>query len=151
LINFSDAPRQRPNRTLFSGNSSSLDPEPTSNSDTSDARTVYPFTISFIGQGQLGGQYTLWADSYASRADWQEKLLHAKVLRAEVNDANKVFEMTLLSQDTFFVAANYGIRVEGDSTWTGRVTCSVPFGQLLHSCRAEMKADMHQSRLMGDL
>jgi hypothetical protein len=130
--NFTDASRQRPNRTLFSGGATTLDIDATPGIEatSADARTVWPFTISFIGQGQLGGQYTLWADSYAGRADWQEKLLHAKVLRAEVNDANKVFDMTPLSQDTFFMAPNYAVtRVEGENTWTGRVTCSVPFSR----------------------
>jgi len=51
---------------------------------------VYPFTFSFMGSGQLGGQYTLWADSEASRKDWQQKLLHAKALRSADIEANKV-------------------------------------------------------------
>jgi hypothetical protein len=130
LINFSDPPRQRPNRILFSGGTTTHDDPIPGSEAASDSRTVYPFTISFIGQGQLGGQYTLWTDSFASRADWQEKLLHAKVLRSEVNDANKVFEMTPLSQDTFYMAPNYAVsKAEGDGVWTGRVTCSVPFSE----------------------
>lgn len=59
----------------------------------SDSRLVYPFTFTFIGQGPAGqgaGQYTLWTDSDKDRQTWQEKLQHAKVLRAEVNDASKV-------------------------------------------------------------
>lgn len=104
--------------------------EPEGAGDAQDSKNVWPFTISFIGQGQLGGQYTLWCDSYGSRAEWQEKLQHAKVLRAEVNDANKVFEMTPLSMDTFYMAPNYAAPPkDGDSPWTGRVTCSVPFGE----------------------
>jgi hypothetical protein len=83
--------------------------------------------ILFIGQGQLGGQYTLFAESNAIRAEWKEKLLHARVLRAEVNDAGKVFEMTALSTDTFIQPPNYTIIKEGDS-FTGQVTCSAPFG-----------------------
>lgn len=96
----------------------------------SDSRTVWPFTISFIGQGQLGGQYTLWADSYAARAEWQEKLQHAKVLRSEVNDAGRVFEMTPLCLDTFYMAPNYAApRSDGETPFTGRVTCSCPFSE----------------------
>lgn len=96
----------------------------------SDSRTVWPFSISFIGQGQLGGQYTLWTDSYAARADWQEKLQHAKVLRTEVNDAGRVFEMTPLCLDTFYMAPNYAApRIDGETPFTGRVTCSCPFGE----------------------
>jgi hypothetical protein len=97
---------------------------------TSDSRTVWPFTIAFIGQGQLGGQYTLWTDSYAARADWQEKLQHAKVLRNEVNDAGKVFEMTPLSLDSFFMAPNYAApRNDTETLFTGRVSCSCPFSE----------------------
>jgi hypothetical protein len=62
----------------------------------SDSRTVYPFTFDFIGQGQQGGQYTLWTDSAAARKEWLEKLQHAKVLRAEVNDASKASAECLL-------------------------------------------------------
>jgi hypothetical protein len=61
----------------------------------SDSRTVYPFTFSFIGQGQMGGQYTLWTDSDKARSEWKEKLQHAKVLRTEVNDAGKVSDLAL--------------------------------------------------------
>lgn len=51
---------------------------------------MYPFTFSFMGSGQLGGQYTLWADSELSRKEWQQKLLHAKALRSADIEANKV-------------------------------------------------------------
>jgi hypothetical protein len=43
-----------------------------------------------MGSGQLGGQYTLWADSELSRKEWQQKLLHAKALRSADIEANKV-------------------------------------------------------------
>ena len=122
---FSDAPRTRA-KTRLIGVGSSHEPDGTGE----DEKKVWPFTISFIGQGQLGGQYTLWCDSYVHRAEWHEKLNHAKVLRTEVNDANKVFEMTPLSMDTFFMAPNYSAPSrDGDSQLTGRVTCSVPFGE----------------------
>jgi hypothetical protein len=133
--NFSDAPRARTKTKLLGGSSH----EPDGGGETQDSKNVWPFTISFIGQGQLGGQYTLWSDSYASRAEWHDKLQHAKVLRAEVNDANKVFDFTPLSQDTFFMAPNYAAPArEGDSPFTGRVTCSVPFGEL-HCVRCTLK------------
>lgn len=129
LGNFSDAPRARSTKIFSVGSSHDADGQ---TEVTQDNKTVWPFTISFIGQGQLGGQYTLWTDSYATRADWQEKLLHAKVLRNEVNDANKVFEMVALSQDTFYMAPNYATpKTDGDSPYTGRVTCSCPFGELV--------------------
>jgi hypothetical protein len=43
-----------------------------------------------MGSGQLGGQYTLWADSELNRKEWQQKLLHAKALRSADIEANKV-------------------------------------------------------------
>lgn len=135
LGNFSDAPRARSGKTLFGSSNKDDTDGPAEN--PSDSRTVWPFTISFIGQGQLGGQYTLWTDSYASRADWQEKLQHAKVLRNEVNDAGKVFEMTPLSLDSFFMAPNYAApRSDGDTPFTGRVSCSCPFSKSVNITRA---------------
>jgi hypothetical protein len=145
LGNFSDAPRARSGKTLFGSSSKDDTDGPTEN--PSDSRTVWPFTISFIGQGQLGGQYTLWTDSYAARADWQEKLQHAKVLRNEVNDAGKVFEMSPLSLDSFFMAPNYAApRSDSDTPFTGRVSCSCPFSKLTSSTQA----DVPQPPLMDD-
>lgn len=99
-----------------------------SSQQQSDSRTVYPFTYSFIGGGQMSGQYTLWTDSEKARTEWNEKLNHAKVLRDEVNDAGKVFEMTALSTDTFYQAPGYGVPTSNED-YTGRVTCSVPFSK----------------------
>ncbi len=129
LGNFSDAPRARTTKTLFSvGQSHDNEPTSSDHQNQTDSRTVWPFTFTFIGQGQLGGQYTLWTDSYAARAEWQERFQHAKVLRIEVNDATRVFDMTPLSEGTFWMAPNYAApKVEGDSPYTGRVTCSAPF------------------------
>nr|XP_019049461.1 hypothetical protein I302_03250 [Kwoniella bestiolae CBS 10118]OCF28391.1 hypothetical protein I302_03250 [Kwoniella bestiolae CBS 10118] len=131
LGNFSDAPRQRNTGRLFGvgggGNSDANTEDAVTTSNDRDNRTVYPFSISFIGQGQLGGAYTLWADSAAARDDWKEKLNHAKVLRMEVNDAGKVFEMIPLSTNTFYMAPNYAVPKDKEDKYTGRVTCSCPF------------------------
>jgi hypothetical protein len=93
----------------------------------SSADMAWPLNVLFIGQGQLGGQYTLFAESQSIRNEWHEKLQHAKVLRAEVNDAGKVFELTPLSTDTFYQSSNYTVKDD----FTGRVTCSMPFSELL--------------------
>ncbi|KAK6905920.1 hypothetical protein I203_106755 [Kwoniella mangroviensis CBS 8507] len=130
LGNFSDAPRQRNTGRLFGvggGNSDANTEDAVTTSNDRDNRTVYPFSISFIGQGQLGGSYTLWADSLAARDEWKEKLQHAKVLRMEVNDAGKVFEMIPLSTNTFYMAPNYAVPKDKEDKYTGRVTCSCPF------------------------
>lgn len=101
LGSFSEAPRVRNTGRLFGvGGASHYDipsdksmnaPKTPGSSKSADTSKLYPFSISFIGgQGQLGGSYTLWADSYKARQDWKEKFEHAKVLRAEINDAGKV-------------------------------------------------------------
>ncbi|WWC58812.1 uncharacterized protein I303_101356 [Kwoniella dejecticola CBS 10117] len=130
LGNFSDLPRQRNTGRLFGvggSNSDANTEDITTNSTDKDSRTVYPFSISFIGQGQLGGAYTLWADSASARDEWKKQLLHAKVLRLEVNDAGKVFEMIPLSENTFYMAPNYAVPKDKEDQFTGRVTCSCPF------------------------
>ena len=128
LGNFGDGPRQQ---RRFPIGSSSHDTDSPGTGD-SESNKYWPFSISFIGQDKLGGQYTLWTDTAASRTEWQQKLLHAKVLRAEVNDANKVFDMTPLSLDTFFMAQSYApVKADGDGHLTGRVTCSTPFSEPL--------------------
>ncbi|WVQ97641.1 hypothetical protein IAU59_004755 [Kwoniella sp. CBS 9459] len=131
LGQFNDAPRQRNTGRLFGvgggGSSDAAQDGVTDTSNDRDNRTVYPFSISFIGQGQLGGSYTLWADSASAREEWKEKLQHAKVLRIEVNDAGKVFEMIPLAENTFYMAPNYAVPKEKEDKYTGRVTCSCPF------------------------
>lgn len=114
-----------------------------------DSRTVYPFTFSFVGSGQLGGQYTLWTDSAALRNEWKAKFEHAKALRNADIEANKVslaelpwriitynatlqiFELNPVARDTFFATTFYGNPVSlppnTQNPLTGRVTCSVPF------------------------
>ncbi|EIW72389.1 hypothetical protein TREMEDRAFT_10950, partial [Tremella mesenterica DSM 1558] len=95
LGNFTDGPRARAGKTIFSVGGGGSHETEGQNEQASD-KNAWPFTISFIGQGQLGGQYILWTESAAARTEWQEKLKHAKVLRNEVDDAGKVFEMTPL-------------------------------------------------------
>lgn len=128
LGSFSDPPRPKGTKGLFSVGGGSSHPD--GEAEVPGDSRLWPFTISFIGQGQLGGQYTLWADTYAARQDWADKLAHAKLLRTAINDANKVFEMEPLSQGTFYMAPSYGpvpVPARGGEEVTGRVTCSVPF------------------------
>jgi RHO1 GDP-GTP exchange protein 1/2 len=104
----------------------------TTPSSSSDSRVVYPCTIHHTGR--LGGLYTLFAESAQARAEWREKLVEAQGLRKVVQEANKVFEVETLSQDTFLVntyaSAQAGSAFNTDSTMTGQVTCSVPFSEL---------------------
>ena len=96
-----------------------------------DSRVVYPCTI--LHTGRLGGLYTVYAESTQARSDWKEKLQEAIGLRKVVQESNKVFEVETLSSDTFVVPsmltpqANHSWNAE--SSFTGKVTCSVPFSK----------------------
>ena len=65
----------------------------------------------------------------------QQKLDEAIVLRKVVTDANKVFEVEILSSDTFLVPSMHATQQNSswndESVFTGKVTCSVPFCMFL--------------------
>ena len=94
-------------------------------------RAVYLCTISH--NSRLGGIYTLFAGSTRERSEWKAKLEEAIGLRKFVS--NPIFKMKTLSADTFLVRAPPA-KVGPSSSWsnnvnfTGKVTCSVPFGRL---------------------
>ncbi|KAI0091606.1 Dbl-like domain-containing protein [Irpex rosettiformis] len=143
LANFTDPPTQRNTGLLRRGRggaggagdkSDGLSPGPSvisSNSpDTaSDSRAVYPCTIHH--NGRLGGLWTLFADSAQARNEWKQKLEEAIGLRKVVQESNKVFEVETLSADTFLVPSmmpnGNTPSYSSESTFTGKVTCSVPF------------------------
>lgn len=83
----------------------------------------------------MGGAYVLYAESAQSRSEWKEKLEHAVALRKVVQDSNKAFEVETLSADTFlmplYANASQGPAWEQNNTFTGKVTCSVPFSEFL--------------------
>ncbi|KAG9017026.1 hypothetical protein FRB90_002035, partial [Tulasnella sp. 427] len=93
-----------------------------------DSRSVWPCSVHHTGR--VGGLYHLFAESAAIRAEWKQKLEEAIALRSLVNDSNKVFETRNLSENTFVVPSMMGGTSPGwsnDVTFTGKVTCSVPF------------------------
>ena len=96
-----------------------------------DSRSVHPLTIHH--NGRMGGPYILYAESAQIRAEWKQKLEEALGLRKIVQESNKVFEVETLSADTFLVpsmsAAAQGPAWNQESTYTGKVTCSVPFSK----------------------
>jgi hypothetical protein len=96
-----------------------------------DSRLVYPCTIHY--SGRLGGVYTLFSESPQARAEWKQKLEEAIGLRKVVQESNKVFEMEPLSTDTFFVPAISASATtpswNHENSFTGKVTCSVPFSE----------------------
>ncbi|KIK53944.1 hypothetical protein GYMLUDRAFT_49117 [Collybiopsis luxurians FD-317 M1] len=107
-------------------------PSPAADTSRSDSRSVYPCTIHH--NGRMGGNYILYAESSAARTEWKEKLEEAIGLRKVVQESNKVFEVEMLSTDTFLVPSIIGGGAQAasvgpsyDSTFTGKVTCSVPF------------------------
>lgn len=55
-----------------------------------DSKIVFPFTYVVKSSGVMGGSYTLWADTDASRTEWRDKLQEAKTLSDVVADSNKV-------------------------------------------------------------
>lgn len=77
----------------------------------------------------------LYAESSAARVEWGSKLQEALCIRRVVQESNKVFEVEVLSGDTFLAAsvdapAGSGVLggVDGGA-FTGNVTCSVPFSE----------------------
>jgi RHO1 GDP-GTP exchange protein 1/2 len=95
---------------------------------------VYP--CNFHHNGRHGGLYTLYAESAQSRLEWKQKLEEAMGLRKAVQDNNKVFEVETLSVDTFVVPSVLTTTPtpswNQENQFTGKVTCSVPFGEYLY-------------------
>lgn len=105
-----------------------------------DARSVFPCTVHH--NGRMGGPYILYAESAQSRTEWKQKLEEAIGIRKVVQESNKVFEIETLSSDTFLVPAMVGSGMAApawsqDNSYTGRVTCSVPFSTFHHSLEAQ--------------
>ena len=96
-----------------------------------DARSVYPCTIHH--NGRLGGLYTLFAETAQARLEWKTKLEEAIGLRKVVQESNKVFEVETLSIDTFLAPSILPTNPSwnNDNILTGKVTCSVPFSELI--------------------
>jgi hypothetical protein len=81
----------------------------------------------------MGGLNTVYAETAAARAEWKAKLEEAIGLRKVVQESNKVFEIETLSTDTFLVPSmQAGASTPSwnqENSFTGKVTCSVPFGK----------------------
>lgn len=134
LVNFTDPPTQRGTgllRNLRGGerHGESANPNMPAPDSAIDSRSVHPLTIHH--NGRMGGPYILYAESAQIRTEWKQKLEEALGLRKAVQDSNKVFEVETLSAETFLVpsmsAAAQGPAWNQESTYTGKVTCSVPF------------------------
>ena len=133
MVNFTDLPTQRGAGLLrnLRGGDRHTDPSSTTSPDSSDSRSVFPFTIHY--NGRMGGAYIMYSDTQQVRSEWKQKLDEALGLRRVVQDANKVFEIETLSMDTFIVPSIVGTTVSPnwsqDTAFTGKVTCSVPFSK----------------------
>jgi RHO1 GDP-GTP exchange protein 1/2 len=81
----------------------------------------------------MGGLNTVYAETAAARAEWKAKLEEAIGLRKVVQESNKVFEIETLSADTFLVPSMLAGATtpswNHENSFTGKVTCSVPFGK----------------------
>ncbi|KAJ7777436.1 Dbl-like domain-containing protein [Mycena metata] len=132
LVNFTDPPTQRGTGLLrnlrgdrFPGGDSAgggVVEGPT------DSRSVYPCTLHH--NARVGGSHILYAESAPARAEWQQKLEEALGLRRVVQESNKVFELEMLSTDTFLIPSLVTPATAPayhENSLTGRVTCSVPF------------------------
>lgn len=75
----------------------------------------------------------MYADSAQARSEWKEKLQEAIGLRKVVQESNKVFEVETLSSDTFVVPSMLAQPTNQswnqENSFTGKVTCSVPFSK----------------------
>lgn len=100
-----------------------------------DSRSVFPLTLHH--NGRLGGPYILYTESAQARNEWKQKIEEALGLRTVVQESNKVFEVETLSADTFLVPSMMANTPSPtwtqDTTYTGKVTCSVPFSKT-NSC-----------------
>jgi hypothetical protein len=78
-----------------------------------------------------------YAESVQVRTDWKQKLDEAIGLREVVQESNKVFEMETLSMETFLVpsitAGATSPSWNHENSFTGKVTCSVPFSVFSHA------------------
>ncbi|KAF8661267.1 hypothetical protein AX16_001369 [Volvariella volvacea WC 439] len=132
LVNFNDPGTQRSAgllRGLRGGGGGGHDATTNPAASPEDSRMVYPFTIHH--NGRLGGPYTFYAESPQARLDWKAHLEQALALRKAVQDSNKVFEIEKLSTATFLMPSAYNPNsvptYNQETTFTGKVTCSVPF------------------------
>ena len=84
----------------------------------------------------MGGAYVLYAESAQIRAEWKARLEDAIGLRKVVQESNKAFEVETLSAETFlmplYANAAQAPAWEQSNTFTGKVTCSVPFSKPVH-------------------
>ncbi|KAF9466176.1 CNH domain-containing protein [Collybia nuda] len=134
LVNVKDPPTQRSAGLLRNlrgerhvegpGGVSTASPE-----TANDSRLVFPLTLHH--NGRLGGPYVLYAETAQARTEWKSKIEEALGLRKVVQESNKVFEVETLSADTFLVPSMIPNTPSPawtqDTTYTGKVTCSVPF------------------------
>jgi len=134
LLGFSELAQQRSTGLLrgLRGGERHADAGPMMNGQgpetPGDSRSIFPCSIHHAGR--VGGIYHLFAESAQQRTEWRQKLEEAMGLRAVVQEANKVFEVETLSIDTFLtpsIQAASTFSWSGDSPFTGKVTCSVPF------------------------
>ncbi|KAG6901527.1 hypothetical protein C0995_010826, partial [Termitomyces sp. Mi166 len=139
LVNFTEAPTQRSTGILRGlrggggggggGHADGPNGPGVSPDAPSDSRNVYPLTLHH--NGRTGGTYILYAESAQARLEWKQKLEEALVLRKVVQESNKVFEPQTLSADIFLIPSmmvnTASTGWNQDNTFTGKVTCSVPF------------------------
>ena len=162
MANFTDPPTQRSTgifkirggQQQHTGDQTGVTPAGLTPETPGDSRAVYPCTIHH--NGRMGGLNTVYAETAAARAEWKTKLEEATGLRKVVQESNKVFEIETLSTDTFLVPSMLAGAAtpswNHENSFTGKVTCSVPFGTLkraLYLMSVSLTRFLFQLLLMG--
>jgi hypothetical protein len=133
LVNFTDPPAQRSTGLLrnLRGERNAGGENGGVAEGPADSRSIFPCTIHH--NARAGGSHILYAESAQARAEWQQKLEEALGLRRVVQESNKVFELEMLSTDTFLVPSLVTPATQPayhENSLTGKVTCSVPFSMV---------------------
>ncbi|KAJ6568343.1 CNH domain-containing protein [Mycena vulgaris] len=132
LVSFTDPPAQRGAGLLLNLRDDRRDPTGTvagTSESAGDSPVVYPWTV--YHNGRLGGAHTFFSESAQARMVWKQKLEEALGIRKVVQESNRVFEVEMLSADTFLVPSVQlgpaSPQRNQETPFTGKVTCSVPF------------------------
>ncbi|KAH9965640.1 hypothetical protein BGW80DRAFT_1344477 [Lactifluus volemus] len=107
-------------------NTPGVNPEP-----VTDSRAVYPRTI--LHTGQLGGLYTVYAESTQARSDWKESFRKRLGCARSCRSRTRCSKSRRSARTPFVVPSM--LSPPGNQSWnteiafTGKVTCSVPFSK----------------------
>ena len=99
-------------------------------SDSPGNNNYYPLTFRCLGKH--GGSYTLYAGTPDERNAWRRALRDAIAGRQAAQATTNVFAAETITSDT---AASQDAPAHQPGLITGRITCSLPFGEFV-CCRS---------------